>query len=315
MPMRHASVSLVVPMRDEAATVVSLLAGLAAQTVAPRELIFVDAGSRDGSAQRVRDWWAARGWEGTDCRVIEEPGAFPGAGRNAGVRASGEPWIAFLDCGIVPEPAWLESLVACAESSPGAGALGECRFEGAGAWGRAFCALSYGEGTRRPVLPASLFRRSLFERVGYFEPALRAGEDLLWLGKVRSAGEVLGECAAAQGVYGHFPGSLPAGARKWFDYERSVSAAGIGGWRRRIGFGAGLLLYAVPVVAPTVGAALWIAYALLRGVVDPIRRSERRWWWRGEPLALLCALPAAIVVDTGRALGSVAGLFARAPRR
>lgn len=311
--MRHAPVSLVVPMRDEATTVGALLAGLAAQATLPRELIFADTGSRDGSPQRVRDWWAAHGWAGTDCRVIEEPGAFPGGGRNAGVRVSREPWIAFLDCGIVPEPAWLESLLACVGSA--SGALGECRFEGVGAWGRAFCALSYGEGTRRPVLPASLFQRALFERVGYFDPALRAGEDLLWLGRVRSAGEALAKCAVAQGIYGHFPGSLLAGARKWFEYERSVSAAGIGGWRRRVGFGAGLLLYVVPAIAPAAGAALWIAYAVLRGVVDPIRRSSHRWWWRGEPLALLCALPAAIAVDTGRALGSVAGLFAHAPRR
>ena len=311
--MSCAPVSVVVPMRDEAPTVGALLEGLARQTVRPRELVFVDSGSRDGSAERVRAWWAASGWPEASCRVLEAPGAFPGGGRNAGVAASGQPWIAFIDCGIVPEPAWLASLLACAEGRA-RGALGHCVFEGDGAWARAFCALSYGVGTQRPVLPSSIFRRELFDEVGGFDPALRAGEDLLWLEKLRAAGVALADCGAARTAYAHFPTS-PAGAfRKWFEYERSASAAGIGGVPRRLLLGALLVLYAAPFVDLLAGAGLWLAYLLLRVVADPLRRSRRRAWWRGAPLALLAALPAALALDTGRALGSVAGIFADAPR-
>ncbi|MGH8616779.1 MAG: glycosyltransferase, partial [Burkholderiales bacterium] len=42
-----APVSVVVPYLNEAATLPTLLAALAAQTVRPRTLIFVDAGSTD----------------------------------------------------------------------------------------------------------------------------------------------------------------------------------------------------------------------------------------------------------------------------
>lgn len=312
--MAHAPVSVVVPMRDEAATVVALLEGLARQEVLPAEIIFVDTGSADGSAERVRTWWSAFGWSGTTCEVIVEPGAYPGRARNAGVHASSQPWIAFIDCGIVPEPGWLSALLACAgDDAPGA--LGFCRFEGDGAWARAFCALSYGVGTLRPVLPASLFRRHLFNGAGWFDPALRAGEDLLWLQSVRATQSRLAKCAAAQVVYRHFPSSLLAAARKWFEYERSVSAAGIGGWGRRALFGAVLLLlYLLPLVTPVAGATLWFAYFALRGVVDPVRRSARRAWWRGAVLALPAALPAALAMDTGRALGSLAGIASRAAR-
>lgn len=311
--MAHAPVSVVVPMRDEAGTVTALLQGLARQEILPREIIFVDTGSADGSAERVRAWWTASGWDGTRCSVMAEPGAFPGGGRNAGVRASGQDWIAFIDCGIVPEPGWLKALLACAgEGAPGT--LGLCRFEGEGTWPRAFCALSYGVGTQRPVLPASLFRRSLFDAAGLFDPALRAGEDLLWLQKVRAVHPALAECAGARVVYAHFPASLAAAAGKWFHYERSVSAAGIGGWGRRALFGGALLLYILPFASPVAGAALWLAYVALRGIVDPVRRSARRWWWRGLPLAPVAALPAALVMDTARALGSLAGIASHAPR-
>ncbi len=226
--MTHAPVSVVEPMRDEAGTVVALLEGLERQEVLPLEIIFVDAGSTDRSAERVRSWWAESGWEGTRSSVIAEPGAYPGGGRNAGVRASGQPWVAFIDCGIVPEPGWLKALLDCAGSGA-PGALGFFRFEGEGTWARAFCAVSYGVGTRRPVLPASLFPRGLFDQVGSFDPALRAGEDLLWLRKVRALQPAPADCASAQVIYRNFPSSPMVATRKWFAYQRSLSAAGIGG--------------------------------------------------------------------------------------
>jgi glycosyltransferase involved in cell wall biosynthesis len=312
--MRHAPVSVVVPMRDEAASLAGLLDGLARQETLPLELIFVDTGSRDGSAQCVRAWWAASGWEGASCRVIEAQGAYPGGGRNAGVLASGQPWIAFIDCGIVPEPRWLQSLLACAGQGDAAGALGICSFEAAGAWPRAFCALSYGVGTRRPVLPASIFRRPLFDEAGMFDPALRAGEDTEWLKRVSVTGRVLPVCDAAQVVYRQFPRSPVAAVGKWFEYERSISATGTGGWRRRISMSAVLCLYVLPWAAPAAGAVLWLAYLALRCVGDPIRRSARRAWWNGAPLALACLPFAALAVDTGRALGSLAGVVSHAPR-
>lgn len=310
--MQHAPVCVVVPMRDEAGTVVTLLEALARQEVLPREIIFVDTGSADGSAGRVRDWWAASGWDGTSCRVMVEPGAFPGDGRNGGVRASAQPWIAFIDCGIVPEREWLGTLMAEAERTGAEAVMGMCRFEPNGAWATAVCALSYGVGTRRPALPASLFRRSLFERVGYFDAQLRAGEDLLWLDLLARSGAVVETCREAQVVYGRFPESPYLSARKWFEYERHVSSGGIGGARRRLAAVAPLLLYPLLVASAAVGVAAWLVYLFLRGFIDPMRRSERRPWWRGQPMAPACALVAAIEMDAARGLGCLAGLLSRA---
>lgn len=112
-----ARITLVVPMLNEARTLPDLLGALKAQTRRPDELVFVDAGSRDGSADLVRQWWKCEGWPGLGCRVIILPGAYPGAGRNAGVWAAQGECIAFIDAGIDPDSQWMEQLERCLESS------------------------------------------------------------------------------------------------------------------------------------------------------------------------------------------------------
>ncbi|MBK6637143.1 MAG: glycosyltransferase [Rhodocyclaceae bacterium] len=161
-------ISLVVLMLNEARTLPNLLSAIKAQTRRPDELIFVDAGSSDGSADLVRQWWARESWPGIGCRVITLPGAYPGAGRNAGVRAAQSEWIAFLDVGIDPDTSWLEQLEQCLETSGAPGVFGVCHFMADTAFQCAICALSNGQGAVHPVVPASLFRKDVFRTVGYF---------------------------------------------------------------------------------------------------------------------------------------------------
>src|SRR5918912_876135 len=91
-------ISLVVPVRDEAASVHVLLDSIAAQTRQPDEIIFVDGGSRDASQKMAR------------IRIIEAAEASPGRGRNLGIEAARHEWVALTDAGIRLEPQWLERL-------------------------------------------------------------------------------------------------------------------------------------------------------------------------------------------------------------
>ena len=81
-------VTVVAPILNEANSLPQLLAALKAQTHRPRELIFSDAGSTDGSVALIENWWRTERWEKTDCQMLRRPRAMPGAGRNAGVRAA-----------------------------------------------------------------------------------------------------------------------------------------------------------------------------------------------------------------------------------
>jgi peptidoglycan biosynthesis protein MviN/MurJ (putative lipid II flippase) len=306
-----APVSVVVPVFNEAQALPALLEALRAQHALPAEVLIADNGSSDGSAAVVRRWWAEHGWAGARLEVLELAPGFPGAGRNAGVEASTQPWIAFLDCGTLPEPGWLATLLGCAGQERADAVLGSCCFDGLAAWPKAFCALSYGVGTCRPALPGSLFRRTIFRAAGGFRSDLRAAEDTLWLDAVGRTTRAVKACATARVLYRRFPVSVGAAARKWFEYERHASRAGAGGWSRMAAAAAPLVLYGLLATNLLLGAAAWTVYFALRGVLDPIRRSARSAWWRPFAVAALCAPVAAVVMDTARALGCVAGLFDR----
>lgn len=298
-------------MLDEARTLPDLLGALKAQTRRPDELVFVDAGSKDGSADLVRQWWEREAWPGLGCQVISLPGAYPGAGRNAGVRAAQGEWIAFIDAGIDPDSRWLKQLERCLESSAAPGVFGVCRFSAESAFQRAICALSNGQGAVHPVVPASLFRKEVFGTIGHFPENLRAAEDLLWVARFEAHYGASMVCPDAQVCYRHFPATWQAAVRKWRVAEYFSVLAGIRR-RQQIAF---LALLPVPYVAllsgTAWGALVFSAYLLLRGVVDPLRRSHPRRWWGGHPQAILMAIVMGPVLDAAKITGIMQGLLAK----
>src|SRR5215813_6674236 len=100
-------VSLVVPVKNEADSIESLMASAAGQTRRPDEVIIVDGGSEDGTPEIVEEWMARHSL--TDWgRVVRAGEATPGRGRNIGVAHARHGWIAFTDAGIRVERFWLE---------------------------------------------------------------------------------------------------------------------------------------------------------------------------------------------------------------
>ncbi len=82
------------------------LAALAAQTLAPEEIVVADNGSRDGSAALLRVHFPA-------VRALElgRNHGFAG-GANRGVRATSAPWVCVLNSDAMPAPDWLAHLTA-----------------------------------------------------------------------------------------------------------------------------------------------------------------------------------------------------------
>lgn len=296
-------VTIVVPMYNEEATLGTLFGGLIAQTALPAELIFVDAGSTDGSREIVDLWWKREGWPGGECRVIESPGALPGAGRNKGIEAAGNRRIAFLDAGICPAPGWLEALYSYADKHSVPAVFGHCHFNAEAPVEKAICALSYGCEAYHAAIPGSMFDREVFERVGRFKPNLRAAEDVLW---VRDFLGVYGErsvCEEAIAYYRHFPQTFWQAMRKWFVYEKYVAIAGASSGFK-VAYQAGCFLLPILSLAlPRVGVPLMLAHALLRGGIDPMRRSGWRPWWRGSWKSAIIALFCGPCLDWASFLG------------
>lgn len=145
------------------------------------EILVVDNGSSDGSAETA---------ERLGCRVVrlKTNRGFAHA-VNVGIRNSVSDWVAILNNDVDLAPGWLELLIAALEAAPGASyAVGKLYRPDSVVMDAAFdlaarsaCAWRAGSGRpdsqcwncQRPVamvpLTAALYRRTLFDRIGYLD--------------------------------------------------------------------------------------------------------------------------------------------------
>jgi GT2 family glycosyltransferase len=112
------SVSVIIPVYNGAATLAAGLRALQRQTCPPDEIIVVDDGSTDGSADIGR---------GFGVRVISQPNAGPAAARNRGATAARGALLLFTDADCVPVSDWAECMAAALTRPHVVGAKGVYR--------------------------------------------------------------------------------------------------------------------------------------------------------------------------------------------
>lgn len=175
--MSRPLVSVIVPVYNAERYLAEALESLFAQTYRPVEIIAVDDGSTDGSADLLTEY--------SDRIVtLRQPNAGPAAARNAGLaRAQGE-FISFQDADDRLHPRKLERQVAQLEAHPLL-ELSVCLVENFWDGDPAEEAARLAERQlpklfRGVVMQAVLARRSLFERIGGFNEAMRFCEDTDW---------------------------------------------------------------------------------------------------------------------------------------
>lgn len=190
------TIAIVIPVLDEAHTIEPLLEDCRSQIPAPDEVVVVDAGSRDGTTaivDRVAEGWSA-------VRLVHAPGATPGAGRNAGVRAARSEVLVTIDAGSRVAPDWLAALSAPVVREQHVLAVGvavpdaRSSFERAAGWFtlRAFKPPDRPGPVGGSFLPAGrngfCFRREAWAAAGGYPEALPWGEDKRFLGAMRASG-------------------------------------------------------------------------------------------------------------------------------
>ncbi len=296
-------ISLVIPIRNESETLDYLFDSLNKLFVIPGEIIFVDTGSTDGSVNKIKQWINQ-----TEIVVnlIQKSGAYPGAARNAGVDHAKEEWIAFLDAGIIPKPDWLNALWLCRIENNSMLVYGCCRFSSQTFIGQMLCAISYGTKKLIPVLPASLFHRGLFQRFGMFQEFLRAGEDIKWKNTLQNEGIDLLVSQKAIVEYRYFSNSILQAIHKQFIYEQSLTVGIPRNINRTIVLSIYLALYPALFISPRFFYPILILYFLLRGFLDPIRRSGK--WWSSS-LQLLALPIVAACIDLAAAFGRILAML------
>jgi glycosyltransferase involved in cell wall biosynthesis len=101
-------ISIVIPLYDKATQVSATLSSVREQTFSSYEVVIVDDGSTDGSAEVVEEYLCAWPRFGARVRLLRQPHAGVSAARNKGITESSFDWIAFLDADDVWAPEYLE---------------------------------------------------------------------------------------------------------------------------------------------------------------------------------------------------------------
>lgn len=226
--MKQPPVSLVIPVRDEETTLGRLLASIKAQTLPADEVIFVDGGSTDKTVELLRK--ASLG--NTAVRVIEAGPASPGKGRNIGISAASNEWVALTDAGIRLDPRWLEELVKVVCGDPDVDVVYGHYEPVVDSFFERNAALVYvppaqprnGGRMRGPFIASSLLRRSVWQAVGGF-PDLRAAEDLIFMERVENSAFKIGWAPAAC-VWWQLRPTLLTTFRRFVLYSRHNVLAG-----------------------------------------------------------------------------------------
>lgn len=183
--------SLIIPVRDEEASIVALMDSIDRQERRPAEVVFVDGGSEDATVRLVR----RRAVLDPTYRIVEAGPAGPGRGRNIGVAHASYAWLAMTDAGITLDPAWLRCLWEAHLADPAAQIVyGSYEFD-VRSFFESCAAVAYGDPKRvtpagplrGPVVISLLVHRRAFEAVGGFVDA-RSGEDEIFVRAVESHG-------------------------------------------------------------------------------------------------------------------------------
>jgi glycosyltransferase involved in cell wall biosynthesis len=176
-------ISVVVPAFQAADFVGEAVASARASGVDGLQIVVVDDGSTDGTADVVA------GLAGDDLVLIEQANAGPAAARNTGVAAATGDLLAFLDADDAwPSGALRRQLATLDADGDADGAHGMTQFFGNLDGVQVRFDRPDEHVVRGAFLGSLLVRRRAFDRVGPFDESLRTGEDYDWFLRAREAG-------------------------------------------------------------------------------------------------------------------------------
>jgi glycosyltransferase involved in cell wall biosynthesis len=300
--LAHTRVSLVATVWNEIESVDAWLAGIAAQTRLPDEVVIVDGGSSDGTWERLAAWDAP-----TDIRCILVPGAGISEGRNHAIAAARGEFVVVTDAGTRARPDWLEQLI---ESfTPETDVV--CGFfipDATTVWERALAATTLPDTTEivaERFLPSSrsvAFRRSWWETGVRYPAWLDYCEDLVWDLSLLRAGArfAFAESAVVQFRVRPSPRDF---AVQYYRYARGDGKAGLFPRRHGIRYLTwfGLVLGVLRHNRIEIGAIAVLGAAYC---ATPVRRLWQR--DRQDHRAIRATLLAMPLIPLQRALGDLA---------
>lgn len=304
-------ITVVFPYYNEEQSLDRTLELISRQTHAPKEVIFINSTSTDGSSALIEQWIEQhQGNNGTHYSNIFEHTDTPSSSKNVGIRLAQTEWIAFMDCGLLFSEDWLESQLRFIEKSGLDIVSGVCDLSGVNVIDNCCLAQTYGYKRKRPVVPSTLVRKSVFDKTGLFLENRRAGYDHAWRIYLHEAGIVRGINQDVIIRYNgmSFADSFTSLFKKMIKYLKSAVA--IPHYNMPYLHVGMLFFLSVSLfICPKVTAGFTLVYILARWLIIPAIKSKGFSVFRDQPLAILYMLPIGIVMDLGRLIGIFQGIY------
>ncbi len=226
--------SLVCTCYNEARSITRWLDSVASQTYAPREVVIVDGGSRDGTPRMIEDWKKSKGAGlGFEIRVIADGRKNISEGRNRAAAEAREAFLAFTDAGCELDRFWAERILEPFAADPAT--------EVSMGWYRPILRTAFGAAMEKYLLPqfdaidpatflpsgrSLAIKKDVFTRSGgYPEYLTFAGEDSLFDYYLKCQAERFAFVPEAL-VYWSFPENAFALFRTTANYARGDAEGG-----------------------------------------------------------------------------------------
>lgn len=184
--------SVVIPLYNKEKSIKNTIHSVLAQIFTDFELVVVNDGSTDTSRE------VAAGVQDSRIRILDKPNGGISSSRNEGIISARREYIAFLDADDLWEPDFLETIRQLIADYPEADCYTTgyaCKYNNAtlnvfGANKRGIIRDFFKQVYEGPVMHSSsvCVKKSTFDRIGYFNTAIRRGEDYdMWARLGRAA--------------------------------------------------------------------------------------------------------------------------------
>jgi|GEM_PF-912939 len=331
-------ISVIISYHNESATLEKTLDLLTAQTLPPEEILLVNSSSTDDSFKIIQNW-ADRNGKKYHIRIrnIDEGTNVPGSSMNVGIRNASCNLLAFMDCGLYFDYYWLERQMVYMKKNNSDVVSGVCLFSGLNLQDKTAIAQMAGYQRARPTVPSSLVKKNVFEQTGFFLENKRSGHDIDWIHKLNRENirRDVNKNVVIKYMGANYAGSLKDIFLKTIRYAEAT--INLYKYYNHHIYGVFLflaLMYFVKIsffrpwpyndYIPLhhidkywldIAVLLVVLYVVLRGYLVPFLKSRNLKILHEHPASFITLPVVGFIIDLGRLIGYVKGIFKHIFRR